>query len=57
MLGVAVVRTLRLGELRPELEKLKTEVKAGRVFRRFYLRAIDEAASALGILPACTEHA
>ena len=47
MIAVAVVRELRVIELRKEVMDLKKEVEAGKVFRLWYARNIDKAISVL----------
>lgn len=48
MLAVVVTRELKLIELKSQLEELKKEVQAGKVFLPFYADSINEALAILG---------
>lgn len=49
MLAVAVVGTLALTELKPELVSLRADLDSGRCFMRFYIQHVDAALSELRV--------
>ncbi len=48
MIAIYVVQALKLTELRPELQRLRADVAAGRAFLPYYVRWVDEALAELG---------
>jgi hypothetical protein len=48
MIAIYVAQALKLTELRPELQRLRADVIAGRAFLPYYVQWVDEALAELG---------